>query len=93
MTAFIKKASDDYWCKVKNFNTLQDLINFVEESHHDIIISTDVDFFYNIYDDDYLTQAFKEAELQNDREAAKYYETIMNNNFDCIVTIYDDYIE
>lgn len=38
MKAFISKASEDYWYKIKEFNTMEDIQKFIEKCGCEIII-------------------------------------------------------
>ena len=38
MKVLVTKANSDYWYKVKEFNTMEDIQKFVEECRHRIII-------------------------------------------------------
>ena len=38
MTVLVTKASDDYWYKIKEFHTMEDIQKLIKECHHSIII-------------------------------------------------------
>ena len=38
MTVLVTKANNDYWYKIKEFNTMEDIQSFIEKCRHPIII-------------------------------------------------------
>ena len=38
MTILVTKANHDYWYKIKEFNTIEDIYNFIKQCKHSIII-------------------------------------------------------
>lgn len=38
MKVLVTKANSDYWYKIKEFNTMEDIQDFIKECHHSIII-------------------------------------------------------
>ena len=47
MKFWIDKTSDYKYCQVKEFNTLQDLLDFMEECGEDIILSINMNYGRN----------------------------------------------
>ena len=49
MKVLVTKANSDYWYKIKSFNTMEDIQQFIKDCHHGIIIErnhyTDDDIF------------------------------------------------
>ena len=50
MNVLVTKANSDYWYKIKVFNTIEDIQNFIEECHHGIIIEKNPYTYDHIFD-------------------------------------------
>ena len=78
MTTFVTKASDDYWYKIKNFNTIEDIQRFIKECKCGIIIEK------NTFTDDEIFEFW-------DGMKVKDISTIKQCPLH--ITIYDSYVE
>lgn len=38
MKFFVRKANDDYWYKIEEYTTLEELLKSIDKRHHDYII-------------------------------------------------------
>lgn len=78
MTVFVTKASDDYWYEIRNFNTMEDIQQFIEECECEIIIER------NTYTDD---EDFRFWDGMNPANIPTIKECPLH------ITIYNDYVE
>lgn len=81
MTILVKKANNDFWYKIKEFNTLEDLMHYKDYCRHDIILSKN--FLYG--------KSIEKIMLYNEKitlEDAKIISEIQYK-----ICIYNSYIE
>ncbi len=78
MKAFVTKANSDYWYKIKEFDTMEDIAKFMKEVECGLIIEE------NDYTDDVLFEfwdGMKQEDIPIIKECALH------------ITIYNDYVE
>lgn len=80
MLVLVKKASDDYWYQIRTVETIDDL--FKIDKKNDLIVSR-----YNDYEN------WTGKELLYSWDGIKKEDIPLIKKADCIVTIYDDYVE
>lgn len=59
MTVLVTKASDDYWYRIRNFNTMEDIQRFIEECKCGIIIER------NHYTDDAIFEYWDDMKAED----------------------------
>lgn len=79
MKYLITKASSDYWYRIKEFNTLEDLMNFIHNECEDAVV----------IQKHYLSKGCFEYWEGMKKED----EDVILNNIKYQIVIYDDYIE
>ena len=80
MLVLVTKASDDYWYRIKTVETIDDL--FKIDKKHDLIVSR-----YNDY------KNWTDEEFLDSWDEIKKEDIPLIKKADCIVTIYNDYVE
>ena len=50
MKVLVTKANSDYWYKIKSFNTMEDIQQFIKECHCGIIIERNPYTYYDIFE-------------------------------------------
>jgi hypothetical protein len=78
MKALVTKANSDYWYKIKEFNTMEDIQQFIKECRCGIIIER------NEYTDDDIFEFWDDME---DKDIPIIKECPLH------ITIYNDYVE
>lgn len=78
MTVLVTKASDDYWYRIRNFNTMEDIQRFIKECKCGIIIER------NRYTDDAIFEYWDDMKAED-------IPTIKRCPLH--ITIYDSYVE
>jgi len=59
MTVLVTKASDDYWYRIRNFNTIEDIQRFIKECKCGIIIER------NHYTDDRIFEFWDDMKAED----------------------------
>lgn len=59
MTVLVTKASDDYWYRIRNFNTMEDIQRFIKECKCGIIIER------NCYTDDAIFEFWDDMKAED----------------------------
>ena len=59
MTVLVTKASDDYWYRIRNFNTMEDIQQFIKECICGIIIER------NHYTDDRIFEFWDDMKAED----------------------------
>lgn len=78
MKVLVTKANNDYWYKIKSFNTMEDIKQFIKECHCGIIIER------NIYTDDEIFEfwdGIKPEDIPTIKQCPLH------------ITIYNSYVE
>lgn len=78
MTVLVTKANNDYWYKIRVFNTMEDIQRFIKECKHAIIIEK------NAYTDD---------EIFDFWDGMKTEDIPIIKECPLHITIYNDYVE
>jgi len=78
MKVLVTKANSDYWYKIKSFNTMEDIQQFIKECHCGIIIER------NHYNDDDIFESW---------EGMKAEDIPIIQQCSLHITIYNSYVE
>ena len=78
MKVLVTKANSDYWYKIREFNTIEDIQDFIEKCHHGIIIEKNSYTCDSIFD---FWDGMKAEDIPVIKECPLH------------LTIYNDYVE
>lgn len=81
MELMVIKSNDEYWVRFESYNTVQELIQSMENRHHDLILGTNE--FYG-EDPEYILEFWEKINLATAEKISKTKYTI---------EIYNSYIE
>lgn len=78
MKVIVTKANSDYWYKIRVFNTMNDIQNFIKECRHRIIVGSNPFTDDDIFDG---WEGMKSADIPVIKECSLH------------IVIYNDYVE
>lgn len=81
MELMVIKSNDEYWVRFESYDTVQELIQSMENRHHDLILGTNE--FYG-EDPEYILEFWEKINLATAEKISKIKYTI---------EIYNSYIE
>lgn len=81
MELMVIKTNDEYWVRFESYNTVQELIQSMEDRHHDLILG--INEFYG-EDPEYILEFWEKINLTTAEKISKTKYTI---------EIYNSYIE